>query len=310
MNSFSKYSKDFAGFGTVAGSNIDDRDNLLTIGKKTIEHSNSRFNSKPNIDVPFSSAKPATDYNLPKPKAKTADDYFVEWQKNPNPQTMGTILKQLDPVISSGLMTYVGSSDDLTRSKAKKITIDAIKSYDPNKASSLKSWVMLNLQGLKRETMQASPIKTPEKARLDFNYLNRITDEFVEEHGRQPSDIELADESGLSVKRINYVRDLQRSSVTEGQVSEAEAADEATGYSPSTNFTDWEQIWLDYVYHDLDPISKQIMDMRMGRNKYKDKPLSVQQIAKELKMTPSAVSQRSNKIADQIAKVFEMEGLV
>lgn len=291
MNNFLKYSKEKS---------------LLDIGKETIDRSNKHINS---INTPNTNNVSTELPNIQPPKRETADDVYMTWKKDPSKANMDKLVKKLEPTIDSGMMTYTGTSNPLTRSQAKRMTIGAIKSYSPEKESSLPSWVILNLQGLKRSTTKASPINVPERVRLDLNYINSHTEEFIDENGREPSDEELADLTGLSIKRINYVRRINRSTITEGQVSEATSYDsgsEDSNFDLSATFTDVDKIWLDYVYTDLDPINKQIFDMRLGRGKYQNKPMSVGEIAKTLKISPSAVSQRTNKIADEIAKGFEM----
>lgn len=294
-------------------SSIDQR-NLLERGKEVVGAKNKQQGvttdlfgkNKNKLQEPQNSNNPTP---LPKPqKPKTLDDYYLEWQKQPNKKNLSAVLNKAKPVINSAMTTYVGSDNPAIKGQAKHIAIKAIKSYDPSSKSTLKTWLMTNLKGLKRVSTQATPIKTPERIRIDFNTLEYAAQELTDAKGREPSDEELADHTGIPVKRINYVRSKVVPSITEGQIMSAgERYSEGSsgGFDPATSSTNWEDIWLEYVYTDLDNINKQIFDMRLGRGKWEGKPLPVHEISKKLKLTPAAVSIRTNKIMDKIMDGYE-----
>ena len=58
--------------------------------------------------------------------------------------------------------------------------------------------------------------------------------------------------------------------------------------------------WLDFVYGDLSPVDKLVMDMTLGRNGRKR--TSTQEIARKLNISPGAVSQRAAKIQTLLNK--------
>ena len=60
--------------------------------------------------------------------------------------------------------------------------------------------------------------------------------------------------------------------------------------------------WVDAVYHDLGEIDRVIMSYRTG---FRGAPvLSNGDIAKRLKMTPGAVSQRANRIQGKLDEFY------
>jgi Mn-dependent DtxR family transcriptional regulator len=60
---------------------------------------------------------------------------------------------------------------------------------------------------------------------------------------------------------------------------------------------------LDFVYGDLSPTDKLIMDMTLGRNGRRT--AATQDIARRLNITPGAVSQRAAKIQQMIDQRYQ-----
>lgn len=231
-----------------------------------------------------------------------------QWTKTQDPNLLRQMVAKMDRPIDNAMTSYVGGPNPILRGRAKKIAADAIRNYDPKSGASLKNWVSVNLQGLQRYANTTTPIQVPERIRLDNSRIYRISQEFTNENGRPPSDDELSNLSGLPVKRINYVRKLSMPVVAEGKFMSMGDSEDSDVYMPGVAKTDYENVWAEYVYHDLDPISKQIYDMRIGRGQFKDSPLPVHEIAKRLNMSSAAVSQRSNKIADKLGQFYDVEG--
>jgi DNA-binding CsgD family transcriptional regulator len=64
------------------------------------------------------------------------------------------------------------------------------------------------------------------------------------------------------------------------------------------NYTKHTDAWIDFVYGDLSPTDKLVMDMTLGRNGRRK--ASTQDIARRLNISPGAVSQRAAKIQAMI----------
>ena len=84
-------------------------------------------------------------------------DAFALWQRNPTPTSTGTLLRLVQPDIDRGIFAHVGQSDPILRSKAKRMALRAIQSYDPSKAK-LSTHIINQLQGLKRVARQQTQI--------------------------------------------------------------------------------------------------------------------------------------------------------
>ncbi len=236
-------------------------------------------------------------------KPKTLDDHWVEYSKQPSQQAMADILSQARPVIDSAITSYTGGNKNLY-GHAKSMAIDAIKSFDPTKGAKLQTHLMSQLRPLSRlHAETSSSIRVPERIRADLYRVNQNHQEFFDEQGREPSDQELADRTGLSMKRISHVRKYSRAEVNESSLTgKTEDGDDETFY-PGTETKNPKDIWMEYVHHDSTPIDQKIMEWRYGFNG--KETLSTGEIAKRLNLTPSAVSQRSAKLA---ARMREGEG--
>lgn len=220
---------------------------------------------------------------------------YDEWSKTPSPHNMNRVLTDLTPTINSALTTYGGANvSPLLRSRAKALAAKAVKSYDPSRGASLKSHVMLQLQPLRRySASSAQPMKVSERRLREMYMLNRAESELSELKGRDPSDAELADKLGLSIKKITKIRSLQNPYVS------VEGGATAESHDPVVYQADTEDAWIEYVYHDLGDIDRKILDWKLGRG---GQPvLKNIEIARRLKLSPAAVTQRINNIHKRLA---------
>ena len=60
---------------------------------------------------------------------------YRAWHTARNPETAGTLLKQLNPVLDKAVTSYGGGSKSANlRSRARQIALDSLESDDPAKA--------------------------------------------------------------------------------------------------------------------------------------------------------------------------------
>lgn len=228
---------------------------------------------------------------------------FDAWKSTPTPQTTGQLLRKLQPVIDRGVQANVGPRPSpVLRSRARRLTLDALNTYDPNRAR-LSTHITNHLKGLRRISRQQSQVVSiPERVSLDRHYLSNSEQELQDKLGREPTPLELADHTGISVARINYVRKF-RPPVAEGSLLAAmETGPEESAFLPAVEH-DNTPVLLEAVYRDLDGTSQKIMDWTLGL--HGSTPLSNQEIARKLKLTPGAVSQRKALIQRRIGELEE-----
>lgn len=203
------------------------------------------------------------------------------------------LIKALEPIIQQSVLAAGGdTSNPVTMAKARMMALAGLKSYDPSK-STIKNFMYSHLRGLNRALGTANNIiQTPETVILDKNKIIRAENELFDELGRFPSTSEVANRTGLSIKRIAKLRGADVP-VTEGQVNLVLGEQN----SPETHRlgdTTKDDAWMEYVYDAVDDRQKAIMENLYGL--HGNKPISAVEIAKKLKITPAAVSQQRKKI--------------
>ena len=227
-------------------------------------------------------------------KKTSLDTAYEQWNKQRSTAGMRDLLSAAKPVLSKALVSY-GGNDKMLMARAKRLAINAFKKYDSTKGTKLRTYLYIQLQPLQREYMKrAAPVSIPERVQLDQYKLNRAEQEIRDMKGRDPGDDEIAEKTGLSPKRIAHIRTFAKGLVSEGQILEPGAG----GKLPGTEGITAEDIWIEYVHHDLDPIDKKILEWKTGL--YGKQILSTNEIARRLKVTPGAISQRASKIAMKI----------
>jgi DNA-directed RNA polymerase specialized sigma subunit len=157
------------------------------------------------------------------------------------------------------------------------------------------------MQSLRRLSAQEQNIiAIPEQVGLDYKKLNEAENELRDRLSRDPSDDEIADATGLSVRRIKKIRGFHKPIAEGATIIETgdDYADAGGVASQIPGQNDAQEAWLDFVYGDLSPTDKLIMDMTLGRNGRKK--TSTQIIAQKLNITPGAVSQRAAKIQSML----------
>lgn len=247
------------------------------------------------VPAPFSAPSKITGV------AGDFDTTFDEWKKTQTPATNTKILGTVQPVIETALSSYVGqSATPAIRSRAKLMALKALNTFDPA-AGNVRTHLLSQLQSLRRLSAQEQNIiGIPEQVGLDYQKLSEAENELRDRLSRDPSDDEVADATGLSIRRIKKIRAFNQpiaegSTIIETGDDYADAGGIASNVPGQTNAQD---AWLDFVYGDLSPTDKLIMDMTLGRNGRRK--TSTQDIAKKLNISPGAVSQRAAKIQNML----------
>lgn len=226
---------------------------------------------------------------------------FNAWKASPNPTTTSALLTAVDPVLQSALRSYAGGKvSPQLRGQAKSLAIDSFGTYDPTKGK-LRTHLLTNLQRLRRiQGQQAQIIRIPERISRDRSALLEASQALMETLGREPSDRELADYTGLSYKRLAQIRKAARP-LAEGRFT-AEVGDEGEeGFAPSVDPLEPNyDAWVRFVYDDLTPRDQFILERALGLNGHRK--MAPTQIAKALKVSPAAVSQRMAYIQSLLDK--------
>ena len=221
-------------------------------------------------------------------------DSYSLWKTEPTPERLGAIIKEYNPLIESEVRKFQGTlPPQALRSQAKRFTIDAIKNYDPSKGAKLSTHIVNTLQKLHRENYKyQQSVRLSEELQRGIGPFLSVKDSLTHELQREPTAEELADSLGWPLSRVER---------TERQ-AKGEMLGAALDFDPVDPYQETTDPRLDYVYFDLTPIDKLIMEYTTGYGGKQQ--LSKKEIAKKLKISPAAVTQRSVKIAKKIREVL------
>lgn len=246
--------------------------------------------------MPFELPKPtALTKPLVKPNAMIAYD---AWRKNPNPDTLGSVIHAHLPDIRKNLMIYKGSlAPELLESEGKKLAIQAIKSYNPQAGASLKTHIVNHLQRLHRITQsRARAFRMPEELQQQVSNYQDVYSELSEELGREPTVSEISHKMKWPIAKVQRLRKQFVSELPEG------AQSYEAGLQSNMPLDDR----LVYVYHDLAPRDQLIFEHLTG---FGGRPLKKKsEIAKILGVSPAVITQRSVHIHNKIKDAYGIGG--
>ena len=219
--------------------------------------------------------------------------YFVNWKQTNSEESLAQVLKGTEPTITSAIRTYAGNDPKLT-TRAYIMAREALDSYDPSKQTAINTHVMNNLKRLYRVSAERrSAVHVPENVRMDALKVRDVTNEYKDENGEEPSDLYVAQKLGVSLKRLRKARTAVGETTDMQQTTEKGDAMNVSGRTE-------EDIWKDYVYHDLDEKSRKVFEMTTG---YNGNTIAKKiDIAKSLNISPAAVSQRINTIQKRLGE--------
>jgi DNA-directed RNA polymerase specialized sigma subunit len=229
--------------------------------------------------------------------------HFQNWKQNPGPETSSALLQAVQPVLGEALRTYAGASagSPSMMGKAKVMALQAFETYDPSRAR-LRTHLLSRLQGLRRHAARSEAlVRVPEGSALAWNRLRQESERMRDELGREPSTAELSGVTGLSTKRIDHLRRNSMPAVTEGQVTRADTEGAGVWTPPVKSGPSSKTahgIWAQVVYDESDPVDQVILERTLGL--HGKKPLSNLEIAKAVRLSPGAVSQRRLKIQQRL----------
>ena len=223
---------------------------------------------------------------------------YADWLKNKTPENLSKAVEAFYPTINSEITRYSGPKNML-RSQAKILTIKAIKSFNPMSGAKLNSWIVTNLQPLSRYSVKQRDVKVPEVAARQAAQVNRAFEDLKDEYGRDPTDEEIADELGITPKRVRDVRRKAVASVPSSAFDEIEGDD--ASMVPGVVTPSKVPFAQEAVYRELSPEDRFIFDSLTGLNGAKHLP--AKEVAARLGLSPAAISQRAARIGNAIAEI-------
>jgi DNA-directed RNA polymerase specialized sigma subunit len=224
-------------------------------------------------------------------------DLFVTWKAEPSPEKETQLLRALDPTIESSLRSY-GNNDPKLKTRAYILARESLDTYTPDKNTALTTYVHTNMQRLRRYAAErTNAIHIPENVRLDNLAAQRYVTEYQDKNGYEPSALQVADDLKWSQARARKALN------TYTETPEAFATTDKGDSQHAPKQRTPEDIWEDYVYHDLDDRNRKLYEWATGYGGAK--VLQKQEIAKRLGLSGAAVSQRLKTITKRLERYYE-----
>lgn len=227
-----------------------------------------------------------------------SDPYEV-YAQYPTKGHLQDVVRHYQRDIDNAVMSIAGRSSPVVRRRANILAAQAVQTYDPNRGVPMKQWIKQQLMPLHRMARQATDVITvPERVRRDQALLHRAREELYDSLDREPSPEEIADHTGVSLRRQQKLQRLSRPMMSENEITRAMASDDEDGADPGVQAFDPVKEWEDYVYHDLDDTDKQIF---RGLTGYQGAPIRKGvELSRDLKISPAAITKRATKIHQRL----------
>jgi DNA-directed RNA polymerase specialized sigma subunit len=251
---------------------------------------------KKTIDSPWASTESLQKAG-PTASKSEIDQTFEAYKSSPSPDTAEPFLDAMAPDIEKAVKNYGNNNDDYY-TQAQLIALQQADSYDPDKGASIRTHVNNGLHKLTQVRQErTSALHIPDNVHREKARIKEAGDAFKAEFDREPNLSELADATGLSIGQLDRINKYDATA--------PESMFESDKGDAMTERRSVNDMWMDYVYFELDPIDKKIFEWATGYHGVTKIPKS--EMATKLKISAPAVSKRVNKIVAKIEEGKELQ---
>jgi DNA-directed RNA polymerase specialized sigma subunit len=230
---------------------------------------------------------------------------FNTWKSTKNPKLLNELINLTSPVWKKAISVFGGDpSDPLHIAYAKEIVIDGLNKFDPEKAK-INTFLWFKLNNLQRKVLKIQNVlNIPERDLQLKNKLELLEEELREKLGRDPSDQELADYAGVTVKRIARLRKGTSPILASSLQMENESGEESHELPVSIPTEDKKKrdLILDLVHFESTPEQQVLMEYIFGMNGKKQ--LSVKDAANKAGLSLNVAYKFIRDINDRISKYY------
>lgn len=216
-------------------------------------------------------------------------ELWERWKKTNSHADLQLLLNQMSPIINREVNKWSsGHSRSLLEFEAKRLAVEAFKSYDPKQGTALSTFVASRLPKLSRQVYSTqNAARLSETKTLQFHTYATAFNNLHDQHGREPTSSELADSLGWSTRKLS---DFQREAHRKEFVESEEHPD----------FDNTDDHLVDFIYHDLTPLQQKIFEFTTG---YRGAPkLPGKQILARLGITQGQLSYQKTLIVKAVER--------
>jgi DNA-directed RNA polymerase specialized sigma subunit len=181
-------------------------------------------------------------------------DLWRAWHRTRAMHDLEALMAHVAPILRTEASKYANVvSPALLDAEAKVIALKAFETYDPARAQ-LNTHLVESLRKLSRMAYdRQSTVHVPEHQRLAYHQYLRAKADLEDRLGYPPSVEHIADHLGLPVDRLHKVI---------GTAGKRELVESGEGPSFQAAHDDTESI--EFAYHGMTPLQKDIFDYRTG----------------------------------------------
>lgn len=233
---------------------------------------------------------------LPKPfiDYKKKDlELYNQWKLNGDKQALGTLIKQLHPVIYSEVRRTSGTLPESALSaEAKKWTIKALQTFDPTKGVAVSTHVMNYLPKVRRLNYKfQNAARLPENLQLQFTEFKNAISHLETTLNREPTDDEIAAQLGWSKPLVvRFKSSLYEDLIESG----SQKPQEASQFNEN-------KFLMDYLLEQLDEQEKMIL--------FDSKKFSSTELSNKLGVSISRLNYLKLKLRDKIIGIKSEIGM-
>lgn len=222
---------------------------------------------------------------------------WEQWKENKDKKLLGDILDKLDPMIKSETYRVLPPTIPKTvmETQMKIQAVNALHKYDP-KYGKINTFIESYLDKPKRMMYKYQNVaRIPETRAIKIGTFNRAKEQLAQKLGREPSDIELADDLAWDLKEVGVMNMSLRKDIISGQFQD----------NPADNSR--EQTVYHFIAQNLTPVEFNVWKHMSGYNNAE--MLSGNDIAKKMKVSPSQVTKIKNRIGEKIEKYISITNI-
>lgn len=223
-------------------------------------------------------------------------ELWKQWSQNRNVDNTRALLNQTQGVRYRAVNNWTGSVSPTTlNSEAIKISMKAFESFDPNKGVQLSTHLTNNLKKLSRlGYSEVSFLRMPEERQMKYTAFETAKDDMKERLGRDPSEMELADELGWPAAEVaRFLKEDRKILISSEPLPVGmESFTPQAGVDPNDR--------THYAVADMNPVDQQIFKHTTGYGGAQI--LDGKSLMKKLNLKQSQLSYRKQVITRELKK--------
>jgi len=225
------------------------------------------------------------------PKQQEDLELWKEWKKTKSPIVLEHLLSKLAPLINREVSKWGATVPRVAlESKARMLVVKALEDYSPDRGAAIGTHITNRLRKLSRHVYPYQNVaRLPENKQLLYNTFQIAQNKLFDQHGRDPTTDELADELSWSKRKIKDFREsVERKELVESEGAYLEEDPTTAGL-------------VDFYYHGLSPADQLLFEDITGYGG--KRPLTNNELLRKYKLTQGQLSYRKRKFIDQLSQI-------